>query len=159
MKNNKINIILLVLLIIIVISLLVVLNKKDKENNNIKEDVKVYELVNDYSEFYTIEGCANKYYTYLSLGDKETLNKLLFGSYDLDSLISKYKGKNINIKVNEMYCLDNSYYLKGYIYEEVLNGLNKLEEEYLNIKLDKDREYFNIIIIDKEEYERVTSGE
>ena len=159
MKNNKTNIILLVLLIIIVISLLVVLNKKDKENNNIKEDVKVYELVNDYSEFYTIEGCANKYYTYLSLGDKETLNKLLFGSYDLDNLISKYKNKNINIKVNEMYYLDNSYYLKGYLYEEILNGLNKLDEEYLNINLDKDRKYFNVIVIDKEEYERVTSGE
>ena len=129
MKNNKINIILLVLLIIIVISLLVVLNKKDKENNNIKENLKVYELVNDYSEFYTIEGCANKYYTYLSLGDKETLNKLLFGSYDLDSLISKYKGKNINIKVNEMYYLDNSYYLKGYIYEEILR-----QESHINIK-------------------------
>ena len=51
-----------------------------------------------------------------------------------------------------MYNHDNIYYVKGTIYEELKNKVNKLEDEYLIVKVDKDFKLFSIIPIDKVKY-------
>ena len=50
---------------------------------------------------------------------------------------------------------DNIYYVKGTVYEELKNKVNKLEDEYLFIKVDKDFKLFSITPIDKTKYNEV----
>lgn len=150
--KNKNNIILISLVVVLVGILIYVINQNNK-NNQIEEIPKntyKYNLVNDYSKFFTIETCANKYYNYLSLNDINSLNKIYDKDYQNTS--NNYIGKNVNIRVNEMYVSNNTYYLKGFIYEELKNGVNKLNEEYLIVKVDKDFKLFSILPITEKEY-------
>ena len=139
--NKKYNIMLVVVLIICLGILIFILNKNNnKINNNDIENKEIYSLVNDYNDFFTIENCANKYYNYLSNNDMDSIDKLL----DED---------------NEMYNYKNKYYLKGFVYEELKNGVNKLDEAYLLIKLSDDLKLFNVTPIDINSYYGVINGE
>ena len=159
MKNKK-NIILLSIFVICIITLIVIINLKNKNNNVVVENEKeVYSLVKDYNDFYTIENCANKYYGYLGTNNLENINKLLDEEYKNNNQITNnYANKNISIKINEMYNYKNNYYLKGNVYEEIKNGVNKLNEEYLLIKLSSDSKLFTITPIDKSIYDGVING-
>ena len=159
MKNKK-NIILLSIFVICIITLIVIINLKNKNNNVVVENEKeVYSLVKDYNDFYTIENCANKYYGYLGTNNLENINKLLDEEYKNNNQITNnYANKNISIKINEMYNYKNNYYLKGNVYEELKNGVNKLNEEYLLIKLSSDSKLFTITPIDKSIYDGVING-
>lgn len=158
--KSKNNLILIIIFVILVGVLIYIVNTRKKEENIINDVVEsyIYETVNDYSEFFTIESCTNKYYNYLSLNDRDSLSKILDEKYltsinnNLDYLNNKYYGKNINIRLNEMYNHDNIYYVKGTIYEELKNKVNKLDEEYLIVKVDKDFKLFSITPIDKIKY-------
>ena len=57
-----------------------------------------------------------------------------------------------------MYNYKNNYYLKGYVYEELKNGVNKLNEEYLLIKLSNDSKLFTITPINESTYNGVING-
>ena len=57
-----------------------------------------------------------------------------------------------------MYNYENNYYLKGILYEELKNGVNKLGENYLLIKLSSDSKLFTITPIDKNIYDGVING-
>lgn len=151
--KNKNNIILISLTVVLVGILIFVINKNNRDNqveDPPKETYK-YNLVNDYSKFFTIEGCANKYYNYLSLNDMNSLKKIYDKDYQNTSS-NNYIGKNISIRVNEMYVSNNTYYLKGFVYEELKNGVNKLNEDYLVIKVNDDFKLFSVKPITKEEY-------
>lgn len=159
MKNKK-NIILLSIFVICIITLIIIINLKSKNNNVVVENEKeVYSLVKDYNDFYTIENCANKYYGYLGSNNLENINKLLDEEYKNNNQITNnYANKNISIKINEMYNYKNNYYLKGNVYEELKTGVNKLNEEYLLIKLSSDSKLFTITPIDKSIYDGVING-
>lgn len=159
--KNKNNIILIIIFVILVGVLIYIVSTGKKESNNIiNETTKpyIYEKVNDYSYFFTIENCVNKYYNYLSLNDKDSLMKILDQEYltsmnnVLENNNNKYIGKNISIRLNGMYNHNNIYYVKGTIYEELKNKVNKLEDEYLIVKVDKDFKLFSITPIDKVKY-------
>ncbi len=160
-NKSKNNLILIIIFVILVGVLIYIISTSKKENNNvINETTKpyIYDKVNDYSEFFTIENCVNKYYNYLSLNDRDSLSKILDQEYltNKDNILennnNKYIGKNINIRLNGMYYHDNVYYVKGTIYEELKNKVNKLDDEYLIIKIDKDFKLFSITPIDKVKY-------
>ena len=158
--KNKYNFVLLILFIVCLFILILILTKQEneKENNSI-ENKEIYSLVIDYNDFYTIENCANKYFNYLSVNDIDNINKLLDEDYKSSNQINNiYLNKNISIKINEMYNFENNYYLKGIIYEELKNGLNKLDENYLLIKLSHDSKLFTITPIDKNIYDGVING-
>lgn len=159
--KKKYNIMLVVVLIICLGILILILNKNNnKINNNDIENKEIYSLVNDYNDFFTIENCANKYYNYLSNNDMDSINKLLDKDYKKNNqIINNYENKNISIKVNEMYNYKNKYYLKGFVYEELKNGVNKLDEAYLLIKLSDDLKLFNVTPIDINSYYGVINGE
>ena len=57
-----------------------------------------------------------------------------------------------------MYNYKNKYYLKGVVYEELKNGVNKLDETYLLIKLSYDLKLFNVTPIDINSYYGVING-
>ena len=75
---NKKTIVLGSVFAILVFILLFVVLRKEETPINITAK-REYNIVNDYSEFYTMVNCANKYYSYLSLGDVDNSNKLLNG--------------------------------------------------------------------------------
>lgn len=160
MKNKK-NIILIVVFVLCLTILIVLINKKDKNNNAAFSNTKViYSIVKDYDDFYTIENCANKFYGYLGSNNVDSINKLLDEEYQKSSkFVNNYVDKNVSIKVNEMYNYKKNYYLKGYVYEELKSGVNKLNEEYLLIKLSSDSKLFTITPINKSIYDGVINGE
>lgn len=158
--KNKYNVILLGVFIISLIILVIILNLNNKENNIKEDNIKgTYSLVKDYNDFYTIENCANKYYGYLGSNNLDNLNKLLDEEYkNNNQFTNNYIDKNVGIKINEMYNYKNNYYLKGYVYEELKNGVNKLNEEYLLIKLSNDSKLFTITPINESTYNGVING-
>lgn len=158
--KNKYNVILLGVFTISLLILVIILNLNNKENNIKVDNVKeTYSLVKDYNDFFTIENCANKYYGYLGSNNIDNLNKLLDEEYkNNNQSTNKYIDKNVSIKINEMYNYKNNYYLKGYVYEELKNGVNKLNEEYLLIKLSSDSKLFTITPIDESTYNGVING-
>ncbi len=158
--KNKYNFVLLIIFIVCLFILILILTKQENEKvNNSIENKEIYSLVIDYNDFYTIENCANKYFNYLSVNDIDNINKLLDEDYKSSNQINNiYLNKNISIKINEMYNFENNYYLKGIIYEELKNGLNKLDENYLLIKLSHDSKLFTITPIDKNIYDGVING-
>lgn len=158
--KNKYNFVLLIIFIVCLFILILILTKQENEKvNNSIENKEIYSLVIDYNDFYTIENCANKYFNYLSVNDIDNINKLLDEDYKSSNQINNiYLNKNISIKINEMYNFENNYYLKGIIYEELKNGLNKLDENYLLIKLSHDSKLFTITPIDKDIYDGVING-
>ena len=159
--NKKYNIMLIVVLIICLGILIFILNKNNnKIDNNDIENKEIYTLVNDYNDFFTIENCVNKYYSYLSTNDMDSVDKLLNEDYKSNNqIVNKYENKNVSIKVNEMYYFKNKYYLKAFVYEELKNGVNKLDEVYLLIKLSDDLKLFNVTPIDVNSYYGVINGE
>ena len=152
--KNKMNVILIILLAILIGILIYVISNNNKNivDNTVKEETYKYDLVRDYSTFFTIEECANKYFNYLSLNDNSSLDKVYDKDYINRNNINNYVGKNVSIRVNEMYVSNNIYYLKGNIYEELKNRVNKLNEEYLIIKVDSEFKLFSIIPISLKEY-------
>lgn len=158
--KNKYNMILLGVFIISLFVLVIILNLNNKDNNEKVDNIKeTYSLVKDYNDFYTIENCVNKYYGYLGSNNLDNLNKLLDEEYKSNNQITNnYIDKNVSIKVNEMYNYKNNYYLKGYVYEELKNGVNKLNEEYLLIKLSSDSKLFTITPINESTYNGVING-
>ena len=158
--KNKYNVILLGVFIISLVILVIILNLNNKENNIKEDNVKeTYSLVKDYNDFYTIENCANKYYGYLGSNNLDNLNKLLDEEYkNNNQFTNNYIDKKVGIKINEMYNYKNNYYLKGYVYEELKNGVNKLNEEYLLIKLSNDSKLFTITPINESTYNGVING-
>lgn len=161
--KNKSNIILIIIFVILLGVLIYIVSDNNNDSNKVN-DVStttkpyIYATVNNYSDFFTIESCVNKYYNYLSLNDKDSLSKLLDQEYlksidnNLNNLNNKYIDKNISIRLNGMYNYDNIYYVKGTIYEELKSKVNKLEDEYLIVKVDKDFKLFSITPIDKIKY-------
>ena len=81
--------------IIIIISVLTILgtiflNKiltKDSKNNN-TNSTSIH-LVENYSDFFTVNGCATKYINYLTSENKEALIKVLNESYVSQNKITK----------------------------------------------------------------------
>ena len=114
--KNKNNIILIIIFVILVGVLIYIVSTDKKENSVVNESTKSYkyEVVNDYSDFFTIENCVNKYFNYLSLNDKDSLMKILDQEYlsstnnVLENNNNKYIGKNISIRLNGMYKYDNN---------------------------------------------------
>lgn len=157
--KNKMNVILIILLAILIGVLIYVISNNNKNivDNTVKEETYKYDLVRDYSTFFTIEGCANKYFNYLSLNDKSSLDKIYDKDYINRNNVNNYIGKNVSMRVNEMYVSNNIYYLKGNIYEELKNRVNKLNEEYLIVKVDNEFKLFSIISISAEEYKEAVN--
>ena len=72
--KNKNNIILIIIFVILVGVLIYIVSTDKKENSVVNESTKSYkyEVVNDYSDFFTIENCVNKYFNYLLLNHEDS---------------------------------------------------------------------------------------
>lgn len=165
MKNIK-NVLLVIVFILLITIVIVILNKT---NSNKQMTNEKYYLTSDYNTFYTVEGCANKYYDYLSNKNLDNLMKLIDNDYIKDNGIDKsnvllklnnYSSENIFIRANKMFQNDsgNIFYLKGVLYSQTFNKNQKLTDGYLVIKYDLSNNLFSVIPITADDFNEVANG-
>lgn len=169
--KKKDNYILLIIIICILVSVLglLYLNKMDS-NNNDKEESKYY-LLNDYSRFFTINSCVNKYITslqsnkydnVLKLLDKEYIESNNISSDNVSNYVDNLNG-NYNYITNKIYYTELSkniinYYVKGYLVSDELDNIsNDKIDKYYIVKFDLTNNLFSITPIESSKYKEVSN--
>lgn len=149
--------------IIIAIGVLTVLGtiiiNKIKNDNTTNESTKTnIKLVENYSDFFTANGCATKYINYLTSENKDALIKVLNESYiDKNKITSEnvltkldnFAGRSLTFSASKMYEEKiskkvNKYYLKGVLYEDSIDGSTKVGDYYLIVTIDNIQKLFDI---------------
>jgi len=171
-NNNKNTLILGGVLVILVIFGFLLYNFRSKPNvteTNKKADDR-YILLDDYSRFFTVNSCVYKYIQYLQEEDFDNLLKVLDEKYINKNGINKSNIYNFLPNLSDSYYnfvskkiyykkISNSYisyYVYGYIIEDVMDSYGeKTYYEYV-VNLDTKNETFNISSYDgdlfREEY-------
>ncbi len=158
MKNKKVvSICLLVILAILVFALVIV--ERVKYQNNLDTEGKVYNIDN-YSVFFTVDECANRFIGYISSGNTENLllllNKEYIQKYGINSsnVIDKidtmnFKDKIITMQTKKVLAkkISNNvvkYYISGELYLDEIDETTKYGNYYLEINIDSDTLIFDI---------------
>ena len=151
------SIILVVILIAIVFALIIV--ERIKYQNEMKLRNNLY-IVNNYSVFFTLDDCANRYIEYISSGDVKDLELLLNKDYVKENNINSgnmldivddigFRDNYASIKTKKVLAKkvsDNvtKYYLYGEIYLEGIDDDVKYGDYYLEINIDSDTLIFDV---------------
>lgn len=165
-KDNYIMLIIIVLILISTLGLLY-LNKDNKINNKTPN----YVLLNDYSRFFTINSCINKYVTSLQNNKYDNVLKLLDKNYVEENNISSDNVSNYvdNLDGNYNYITKNvfytelsekviNYYVKGYLVSDELDNIsNDKIYKYYIVKFDLTNNLFSITPIDGNKYMEVSN--
>ena len=169
--KKKDNYILLIIIICILVSVLglLYLNKMDS-NNNDKEESKYY-LLNDYSRFFTINSCVNKYITslqnnkydnVLKLLDKEYIESNNISSDNVSNYVDNLNG-NYNYITKKIYYTELNknvinYYVKGYLVSDELDNIsNDKIDKYYIVKFDLTNNLFSITPIESSKYKEASN--
>lgn|SRR5574344_1215843 len=168
MDNKKIfmGIWLIILFVIILLSIKI----SQKKEEAVKESETNATLVTNYSTFFTVNNCANKYVNYLVNKDQNNLYKLIDETYIKDNQITE---NNILTKIKtldgiytftarKMYYLKNDnltkYYLYGYLNQEVMDSYVSPEDYYLIITIDSDNNLFSVTPYDGSIFKEAKNG-
>lgn len=149
MKKN-IYVVLLVILTVIVIGFTIFnsLNKKETKEEKI-------EIVTNYTEFYTVDSCANRFVNNIMIQDKDSMMKQLNKNYidennvTIDNIFDYIEEINAtNYKTKTVYyekINDNvtKYYVKGILIKENF-------DDNMNVVSDTQLDYYLIIYIDND---------
>lgn len=169
--KKKDNYILLIIIICILVSVLGLLYlNKTESNNDDKEETKYY-LLNDYSRFFTINSCINKYVTSLQNNKYDNVLKLLDKNYVEENNISSDNVSNYvdNLDGNYNYITKKvfytelsekviNYYVKGYLVSDELDNIsNDKIDKYYIVKFDLTNNLFSITPIDGNKYKEVSN--
>ena len=162
-KDNYIILIIIILILISTLGLLY-LNKNNKVNNKTPN----YVLLNDYSRFFTINSCLYKYISYVSNGDSDSILKILDNDYVKDNNINSNNIYNFITKLDGNYSFKAmkivydkddkdyvTYYVYGYLMEEIIDELPKKEEKYYKVVLDLNNQTFSVTPYDGEIFKEV----
>lgn len=161
LNNSKKYTILIFIVILLGIFLIIVIND-EKIKGAIQKDE--YKVVNNASNFFTIEGCVNKYISSLYQKNTEDILTLLNEEYkethginetNIFNYIETFKNET-TFNAKKMYIKDNtSFYVFGYLMEETIDSFNILDNYYLIVNINKENNTFNVtpyngkIFIDK----------
>ena len=156
MKKNNLFLLIVVIILSIILVLLFNINTNNSKSNNDKNHDN-YILLKDYSRFFTINSCIYKYISYLSGNNSEDLLSVLDKDYveknnidvnnvyeHLDKLNGNYTFKSKKIyykKINDNYI---TYYVYGYLIEDILNKEGEKQEKYYIVNLDIKNQLFSI---------------
>jgi hypothetical protein len=158
MKLDKKTIIMIICGSIFLFIILFTINKYgNKTTTNEKTENGTY-LVSNYSRFFTISGCANKYVGFLSNKNSESLYKLLSKSYikkhnitkeNILSNLDDFGGDIYNFEARKMYAKNiNSntirYYVYGYLNKQLMDSYFEPKDYYLIIDLDINNSLFSV---------------
>lgn len=173
MKKIIVSLIIILLTIIVCIITMISIKQPPKQeelSQNTQTKMEKYEAIKDYSEFFTVTSCINKYYSYLISNSQnmEIIYNLLDEDYKEKKQITK---NNIAEKVKlyeeeqsfsgrEMYKLEKTdvitiYWVYGVTKEILANDIATANPSYIGVKLDKENMTFSIIPCSKEEFELI----
>ena len=154
-KSKLTTLIIVIITIIVVVLSFLFSSKEEKNENNIK-------IVQNYTNFFTVNSCLSRYITYLASKNTEDLLLVLNDSYKKTNNITKdnvldYLGninENTTYKSKKMYYenLSNSvqkYYVYGQIseesiYQETLLEKTNYKDIYYIVYMDFDNKIFSI---------------
>lgn len=146
-KNQKV---LAIILAIAVIVLGVYKLFFNKSNNKDKLDTGTISIVTDSNRFYTVAGCINKYYAYLSSNDKDKLLILLSDDYKKQNSITADNIYSYIDKMDNFYTFSPNlmYYqrLSENTYKYYVYG--SLQGSYINFD-ENDKDVYMIVILDE----------
>ncbi len=151
-KDNK-NYILIGTITILIITLILVVNKTTKVNNG--KTGYNYVVVNNPSNFFTIENCINKFINTIYSKDSSNILLLLNDDYINDyginlenvyNYVPNLSGKT-TFQAKKIYKENNKYYVYGYLMEETIDSLNITDDYYVIININDDN-IFDIIPYD-----------
>lgn len=133
--------------------------KKILTPKDVKKETKTeIKLVESYSDFFTVNGCASKYINYLTSEDKDALIKVLNENYKTKNNITKeniltkldnFAGRSLTYSATKIYEEKISdtikkYYLKGNLNEDTIDSITKVGEYYLIVTIDSSSRLFDI---------------
>lgn len=146
-KNGYILLLVIITLVVLITSVVMNYTNKEEEKNDIS-------IVTNYTNFYTVDNCANRYVTSITMGDSDSLLKQLSSSYKKENNVNKDNVLNIigsidatSYKSNKMYyeAINENvtkYYVDGSLVKEEF-------DEYMNIVSNTSKEYYLIIYLNK----------
>lgn len=169
--KKKDNYILLIIITCILVSVLGLLYLNKTESNNYDKEETKYYLLNDYSRFFTINSCINKYVTSLQNNKYDNVLKLLDKNYVEENNISSDNVSNYvdNLDGNYNYITKRvfytelsekviNYYVKGYLVSDELDNIsNDKIDKYYIVKFDLTNNLFSITPIDGNKYMEVSN--
>ena len=154
MDNN--NVIKGIILLIVMVAIFAILILSKSKND---DEVKI-ELVNNYSNFFTVDDCVNRYINYISDEESEKLMNVLNKEYIKDNNINinnvlnildnvNLRGSNTIFKAKKMYqkILNTNtieYYVYGKLIKDNLDEDELISDYYIIVKINKNNNSFYI---------------
>lgn len=165
-KEISLKQLLIILAVIILILGIISIVKKNKNKTDGPQTEIKLETEKDYSTFFTIENCINKYMNALSSINKEDTFNLLTNEYKNLNSITK---DNISDKIeflNGNYIFEarnefvkdinntKEYYVYGLIKEDILGGYDKGKDAYFQVIVDNETDTFTLRPYTIDEYRK-----
>lgn len=139
--ENK-NYIYIGIISVLVVVLILVINKTTKlDNDTTSKNV----VVNNPSNFFTIENCVNKFINVIYKKETDNIMTLLNDEYINDHGVNKENVYNYIPKLNgkttfqakKIYKDNTKYYVYGYLMEETIDSLNIMDNYYVIINISE----------------------
>lgn len=158
--NKKNRLVLFIVFVGLFITSLIIYNmynNKELESNEVNN--QKYILLSDYSRFFTVNSCINKYIVYLQSKDVDSLLKVLDKDYvgknninsnNIFNYLGSIDGNNSFVskkifyeEISDQYV---KYYVYGYISKETIDNLNvEKTDKYYIVTFDLDNQLFSIM--------------
>lgn len=136
--NKKQKIIAIVLVFLVIIVLLINLFKSDDK----KIDTSI-NLLNDRNRFFEVSNSVDKFIKYVSAQDEDSISKIINKEYMKDNNIQESNILSIVPNINGNYVFNATriyeqqlsenvykYYVKGYYYQETIDGSGQKNDYY-----------------------------
>ena len=154
LKNKDVWLIIIFILLIVIMFFI---TKRENESSVDNKSTSNYTIVTDANDFFTVEGCVNRYIGVLSNKENKNMIKLLDSEYIKKESITEenvfnkisplngiftFNGKEIYYeKVNkDVY----KYYAYGKLKQDTINGNDLGTDYYLIITMNKEKLLFNV---------------
>ena len=166
-NNNYILLIIIAVILICVLGLWYISDNKDNEDNKSIN----YSIVNDYSDFFTVNSCIYRYIQYLSSKDTDKLLKVLNQEFIDNNNVTKDNIYSILTELDGEYSFSSKkmyvgtikdkyyvYYVYGVLLKEEIEGIDSKVDKYFKVYYDKSENVFSIYPIDINDFNEVDNG-
>lgn len=170
MKDKRLYSWIIIAILILSFAIFLVVAKKNEQRNHEKTGYNIF-ITTDYSTFFTVSNCANKYISYISNNDVSRILNVLNKDYIKENNIDSNNlynfisiGNDINgnviYKIEKMYQKKyskyyNRFYTKGSLYIETPNGNTRLSNYYLILNIDSDNMTFDVTPFNSQEFKEL----
>ena len=160
-EKSKIDYIIIAIFVVAAIGVIFLFNRDNKQTmnpeNGSSESNANYKKVTDQSDFFTVESCVNKYIGSLTDNNVDDLMKLLNQDYIKENGINSSNVLNklgslsgkVTFLAKKIYYVKSSsnivdYYVYGLVKKELLNGDDLGSNYYVIVRIDANKQLFDI---------------